>query len=213
MARAGWSMAALAFVAVGLSALIPLVGTVIIGPLAAIIIGAGAGWWASKLMGSGGAGRGAGAGSIAGLGAFLGAVVGTIVLFSIFGNNPQFQQQFQQGLNEAQQQNPEAQIPALNATAIAGAGGAVIGFCMGLFNIFLSMLGGLIAGAVYGRRDAPVAVAPIGGYVPDNTGIPQMTSQTPYPTQPDYNTRPFDPQPNDADDEHKARIYPDNEGR
>jgi hypothetical protein len=222
MARAGWSMAALALVATGLSALIPVIGTIIIGPLAAIIIGAGAGWWASKLAGAGTAGRGAGAGSIAGLGAFLGAIIGTVVLFSIFGNNPEFQQQFQEGLNEAQQQNPDAQLPALNPAAIAGAGGAVFGFCVGLFNIFLSMIGGLIAGLVYGNRGTTAAAAPVGGYVPQNSTLPQMTSQT------DYNTRPFPQQsselgdaggesnvrtyPSDSDD-NKARIYPDNDQR
>ncbi len=236
MARVGWSMAALALVVTLLSSLIPLLGTFIIAPLATIIIGAGAGWWASKRLGSGGAGRGAGAGSIAGLGAFLGTTIGTVIIFSIMGGNQGFQQQFLTALQDAQQQNPGTELPPIDRETLASAAAVIgggLGFCVGLFNIFLSMLGGLIAGAVYGKRDTP-AVAPVGAYVPENTGIPQMTSQAPYtgqthyggPTdsspQPDYTTRVMDPTANEEhnariypvdSDEHKTRIYPDDDKR
>src|ERR687885_2711883 len=106
MGRVGLSMAALALVTVALASLIPLVGVLLVAPLTAAIVGAGAGWWASKVLGYGTAGRGAGAGALAGLGALFGAAIGLAVLGALFGNNPEVQQGIQQGLKQAQEQNP-----------------------------------------------------------------------------------------------------------
>lgn len=153
MGRVGLTMAALAFVTVALSMLIPGLGAICIGPITAIAIGAGAGWWASKVLGGGTAGRGAGAGAIAGLGALFGAAVGLTVLLAIAGSNPEAQQGIQDLLEQTQQQNPDAQLPeGLNPAALLGAGGAIGGFCFGLFYLFLATIGGLIAGLIYGRN-------------------------------------------------------------
>ncbi len=191
MARAGWSMALLALVVTALSALIPLIGTFIIGPLATIIIGAGAGWWASKRLGSGGAGRGAGAGAIAGLGAFIGATIGTVIIFSILSGSPDGRAQISSILAQMQQEDPTLNQLSSDdlASAISVLGGG-LGFCVGLFNIFLAMIGGLIAGLVYGKRDTPpaVAAAPVGAY--DNATLPQMSGQPTYPEQQSYGTQP-----------------------
>ena len=101
MGRVGLTMAGLALVTVALSTLIPVIGSLVIAPLTALIIGAGAGWWASKVLGYGTAGRGAGAGAIAGLGALIGSVIGVVVLATIVGNSPEAQRQFQEGIENA----------------------------------------------------------------------------------------------------------------
>src|ERR671932_28354 len=117
MGRVGLTMAALALVTVALASLIPLVGALLVAPMTAAIVGAGAGWWASKVLGYGTAGRGAGAGTIAGIGALIGSVVGLAILAGIAGNSPQAQQQLNQILQNAQQQNPGRSVPNINAGA------------------------------------------------------------------------------------------------
>ena len=205
MGRVGLIMGVLALVAVALSNLIPGIGQILLAPLASIIIGAGAGWWASKVLGYGTAGRGAGAGAIAGIGALLGAVIGFTILLSIFGNTPAFQE----GLNQAQQQNPDAQLPEnLDPSTLLGLTGAAGGFCLGLFYLFLSTIGGLIAGLVYGRNRGPAVATPAGSY-PAGTS-PGFPSATTAPgTEPDRVARTY---PED-EDEGRARVYPADERR
>ena len=191
MARVGLIMALVAFIAVALTTLIPLVGSFLVAPLTALLVGAGAGWWASKVLGYGTAGRGAGAGAIAGIGALLGSVIGLVVLGAILGNSAEFQRNFQQGIEEARQQNPGAAVPNINARTIAAAGGGVAGFCFGLVDLFLSTIGGLIAGLIYGRNRGPQATTPVGSYSIPETHLPQATN-LPGTTS-----------------GHDARIYPD----
>ena len=190
MGRVGLSMAALALVTVALASLIPLVGVLLVAPLTAAIVGAGAGWWASKVLGYGTAGRGAGAGAIAGIGALIGSVVGLAILAASVGSSAQFQQQFNQALRNAQQQNPGTALPNINTGAVAAVGGIIGGFCFGFVDLFLSVIGGLIAGVVYGRNRGSATPVPAPGYPTGGTGLPQMT------------------QPPENNEEHGARIYP-----
>ena len=193
MARVGLIMAAVAFIVVALTSLIPLVGAFLVAPLAALAIGAGAGWWASKVLGGGSAGRGAGAGAITGVGALFGSVVGLALLAAMFGNsvgnNPDFQQQLQQGIEDAQEQNPDPQapdieIPEISGGAVTGAAGvvgAVGGFCFGLVDLLLAVLGGLLGGFIYGRNNPVMATAAPMGYPsssPPGGHIPAMGSTT-----------------------------------
>jgi hypothetical protein len=199
MGRVGLIMAALAFVTVALSMLIPGLGALCVGPLTALLIGSGAGWWASKVLGSGNAGRGAGAGAIAGLGALFGAAVGLTVLASIVGTDPQFQQQLQDQFA----QDPNVQLPeGFNPAALVGVGGAIGGFCIGLFYLVLAVIGGLIAGLVYGNRGA-TAATPMGGYP---AGQATYTAPGMEPNQGLRGTPPDDP-------DRGARIYPDDQRR
>lgn len=202
MGRVGLIMAGLALVTVALSSLIPIIGSFLVAPLTAIIIGAGAGWWASKALGGGSAGRGAGAGAIAGIGALIGSVIGLGllgVLFASSANDPAAQQEFQRQLEAAREQNPDAAVPDLDLSTIVAGASLIGGFCLGLFDLLLSTLGGLIAGIVYGRNRAP-AVAPAGGfpaaaYPAAGTSLPQITNTV------------------EPDREGGARIYPDDERR
>jgi hypothetical protein len=198
MGRVGLTMAALAFVTVALSMLIPGLGAICVGPITAIAIGAGAGWWASKTLGGGTAGRGAGAGAIAGLGALFGAAVGLTVLLAIAGNNPEVQQGILEGLEQAQQQNPDAQLPeGLNPAALLGAGGAIGGFCFGLFYLFLATIGGLIAGLIYGRNRGQT-MATAGAYPTEAATYPAPGMQS--------NLGPRDA--SFTESEGRARVYP-----
>lgn len=230
MARPALSMAALAFVAIALSMLIPVLGQFAVGPLAALLIGAGAGWWASKAMGGGTAGRGAGAGALAGLGALIGAALGLAILLGINGNrvtnNAEFRQTFEEQLEQQLEQqreaNPDATIPEIDpsdfgaaAGAIGGITGAVAGFCLGLGYLFLSTIGGLIAGVMYGRNRGPVPAMASGGYA---AGGYQPPYEPPPPGQaPAHLPRmsgtssdlPQMTNRSSTEQEHGARIYPD----
>ena len=196
MARVGLIMAGLALVTVTLSMLIPLLGWFIVAPLTALIIGAGAGWWASKVMGYGTAGRGAGAGTIAGIGALFGAVIGLVALALIAGNNPDLQREMNRAMETVREQNPDQQIGDVPAGALLTATAVFFGGCIGLVNLFLSLLGGLIAGIVYGRNRGPAPVAATPGMYPAGT-LPPDVGQTTVKLE----------------SEHGARIYPDDQRR
>jgi hypothetical protein len=194
MARVGLIMAGLALVTVTLSMLIPLLGWFIVAPLTALTIGAGAGWWASKVMGYGTAGRGAAAGTLAGLGALFGAVIGLVILALIAANNPELQREMNRAMDTVREQNPDQNIGDIPAGALLTASAVLFGGCIGLINLFLSMLGGLIAGVIYGR----------------NRGAAVATSAGTYPGA---------PLPPDAgvttklDSEHTSQIYSDDQRR
>ena len=230
MARPALSMAALAFVAIALSMLIPVLGQLAVAPLAALLIGGGAGWWASKAMGYGTAGRGSGAGALAGIGALLGATIGLALLAgftgSQFTSNTEFQQQFQEQLEQQREANPDAEIPEIDpndfgavAGIAGGIGGTILGFCLGMVYLLLSTLGGLIGGVMYGRNRGPTP-AMAGGYSYEGSPPGGYQSQ-PYGSPPAGNTPGPFLQPSDSanlprmtnrpdvESEGGARIYPD----
>ncbi len=195
MARVGLIMAGLALVTVTLSMLIPLLGWFLVAPLTALIIGAGAGWWASKVMGYGTAGRGAGAGALAGLGALFGAVIGLVLLALLAANNPDLQREISSAMETVREQNPDQNIGDVPAAALLTVSAVLFGGCIGLVNLFLSMLGGLVAGVVYGRNRGP-AVATVGGTYPAGAPPLDVGRET-----------------TKLESEHGARIYPDDQRR
>ncbi len=195
MARVGLIMAGLALVTVTLSMLIPLLGWFLVAPLTALIIGAGAGWWASKVMGYGTAGRGAGAGALAGLGALFGAVIGLVLLALLAANNPDLQREISSAMETVREQNPDQNIGDVPAGALLTVTAVLFGGCFGLVNLFLSMLGGLVAGVVYGRNRGP-AVATVAGTYPAGTTLGGTGRET-----------------TKLESEHGARIYPDDQRR
>ena len=194
MARVGLIMALISLVLVALVTAIPFLGPVVLAPLTSLVLGAVAGWWVSRAMGYGTAGRGAGAGAIAGLGALIGSVIGLVLFASMLAQNPELQQSFQEGLEQARQEDPNADIPDLNVGALAAIGGSFAGFCFGLFDHFLATIGGLIAGAVSGRNRPPAMATPAASY--PAVGQP-MTGETVHLRE----------------SEGGARIYPDDQQR
>lgn len=207
MGRVGLIMALISLVVVALASIVPVLGTVVIAPLASLILGAVAGWWASKALGYGTAGRGAAAGAIAGTGALIGSVVGVLLLASIFaGSNPQLDQDFQRALEEARQQDPNAEIPDMSLGALAGLGGGIAGFCFGLFDLFLATIGGLIAGAVTGRNAQPPPATAGASY-------PQMSQSVPSSSYAQGNQAATGATVHLHESEGGARIYPDDQQR
>lgn len=213
MGRVGLIMGGLALVIVALSSLIPLIGSLVVAPLATILLGAGAGWWASKVAGIGTAGRGAGAGAITGLGALIGSGIGLVVLVMISANNPEVQRQIQEMMRTIQSENPDATMPdsAQLGTAMTAAG-AMLGFCVGLIDLFLATIAGLIAGLIYGRNRQPAAATLPGTY--SDLSLPRSDLPT---AQPDSGARIYDDTSTDRttnkleESDHQARIYPDDE--
>jgi hypothetical protein len=141
-------MASLAFVIVALATPFQLLG-VPLAPLAALVIGAAAGWLVSRRSGESAAGSGARAGAIVGAGALLGSVVGLAVLALFVGNIPEVQAYVQ-----TSEPNPEARIPTDWVAPLGALAGVVVGFLVGLFDLALSAVAGWIAGVFRGQSRA-----------------------------------------------------------
>ena len=153
MKRIGFITAGLAFIIVALLTPFEVAG-VPLAPVAAIIIGAAAGWWTSKTFVSTPE-RGASAGAIAGIGALLGSMIGLAVLALIIGSMPEVQE-----LICNSEPNPEARIPTEWIGPMAVVGGAIGGFMLGLIDLVLATVAGLFAALLYGRnRRTPTPVA------------------------------------------------------
>lgn len=187
-------LSVLTFIGGILIAFLPIINLVIAyGSLLAL--GYGAGYTAAKVSNApqgGGVGRGALAGTIAGIVNLLAMTILLGVLASLLTQLPGMQDIFAQ----AQAQNPgQPQVPITGG--LLGAGGAVAGFCFGLINLIIMLVGGLIGGAVW--KGAPQTV---GAQQYSNIGQNTYTMGTPPP--PGTYTPP-------TDDDTNARIYPDNQ--
>jgi hypothetical protein len=136
----------LAFVVVAVATPFELMG-IPLASIAAIAIGAIAGWRASKARGEGTAVRGAEAGAWAGVGALLGSIVGLAVLALIIGNIPEVQEAVR-----ASEPHPDARIPTNLIAPLAALGGVLGGFALGLIELALATVGGLVAALIYGRN-------------------------------------------------------------
>ncbi len=151
MDRNALPWAIVAFVVVGVLTPFELL-SVPLAPLAALIIGAGAGWFLASAHRARAAGSGARAGAIVGLGALLGSIVGLAVLALFVGNIPEIQTFVQNS-----EPHPEARIPADWVAPLGALAGLIVGFVVGVFDLALSALAGWIAGAVYGANHAAQA--------------------------------------------------------
>lgn len=143
MNRNTWILAALAFVIVALATPFQLLD-VPLAPIAALILGAGAGWWVSNTRGEHTAGSGVQAGALVGLGALLGSIFGLAVLALWIGNIPEVQTFVQNS-----EPHPEARIPTEWVAPLGALAGVVVGFIVGLFDLLVSAVAGGVAGAIY----------------------------------------------------------------
>lgn len=140
----GFRMGVLAVVIVGLVSLVPYVGWFLIAPIVALMIGAAAGRQAAAATRSGTTGAGAKAGAKVGVGALIGSIIGVTILGLVLVNIP--------GAPEfirSSEPHPEARIPYEWMTGLGALTGVVVGFFVGLFDLFLSFVGGLLAAWVY----------------------------------------------------------------
>ena len=138
---------------------IPIVGPLVCGPLAAALIGIGAGYFGVR-WGTADASVGTGvlAGAIAGVGALIGAVIFWLVAFSMLQSLPGFQEQIQE---RVQRQQPGAEIDPTQIDALVRIIGPILGLCFGIFNLLLALalgaLGGWLATRARARQMAPPA--------------------------------------------------------
>ena len=147
MKRIGFNLAIVAFVVVALVSLIPFLGSFVIAPLVVLGIGAMAGRQAAAAASSHEANEGAKAGSIVGIGALIGSVIGLTILVMFVANIPAVQEYIR-----TSEPHPEARIPYEWMVPAGGVMGAVTGFFVGLFDFVVALVGGLLAGAVYGHN-------------------------------------------------------------
>jgi hypothetical protein len=164
--KSGLIFALIGVVAVVGFSFIPVVGPLLCGPLAAALIGIGAGYFAVHWgAADAGIGRGVAAGAIAGVGALIGAVIFWLIAFSMLQSLPGFQEQIQEGV---QRQQPGAQIDPTQIDALVRVIGPVLGLCFGIFNLLLALalgaLGGWLATRARTRQMAPPTApqAPLG---------------------------------------------------
>jgi hypothetical protein len=138
-----WLLAALAFVIVALATPFQLLD-VPLAPIAALVLGAVAGWWVANRRGEHTAGSGVQAGALVGLGALLGSIFGLAVLALWIGNIPEVQTFVQNS-----EPHPEARIPTEWVAPLGALAGVVVGFIVGLFDLLVAAVAGGVAGAIY----------------------------------------------------------------
>ncbi len=139
-------LAIAAFVVVALLTPFELFG-VPLAPLAAIVMGALAGWWVSSTRPEHTAGSAARAGAGVGLGALLGSIAGLAVLALWIGNIPEVQAFVQNS-----EPHPEARIPTDWVAPLGALAGVVTGFFAGVIDLALAWIAGWIAGIVNNRN-------------------------------------------------------------
>jgi hypothetical protein len=139
-------LAVAAFVVVALLTPFELFG-VPLAPLAAIVFGAGAGWWVAATRPEHTAGNAARAGAWVGLGALLGSIIGLAVLALWIGNIPEVQ-----AFIQSSEPHPEARIATDWIAPLGALAGVIIGFFAGIVDLVLSWIAGWIAGMVTTRN-------------------------------------------------------------
>ena len=154
----------LIFALVGIAAVagfsfIPYVGALLCGPLAAALVGVGAGYYGVRWSPpTAGVGTGVLAGAIAGVGALLGSVLFWLVVFAIARSMPEFDQM----LDEALRQQPNAQLDPSTVDTIFNVLGPILGICFGIINLVLALALGALGGWLAVRnRPQPGAVPTI----------------------------------------------------
>ena len=155
--KAGLIFGAIGLIVVLAVAFIPAIGPLICGPLVAVIIGVIAGFYGVRWSaGTPGISRGVLAGTLAGVGTLLGAVIAYTILFGMVRSNPIFQEQIQ----EALRQQPDAQIDPAALDTIIGIAGPAVGFCFGILNLLIARAFGALGGWL-ALRNRPQPAPPI----------------------------------------------------
>ena len=146
MNRNTFLLAVLALVAVCLATPLQLLG-IPLAPIVALVLGAIAGWWISSVRGRGTAEGGVVSGAIVGLGALIGSIIALAVVALFIGNIPEVQQ-----LIQSSEPHPEARLPSNLIAPLALLSGVLGGFMLGIADMVLAALSGMIAGVIYGHR-------------------------------------------------------------
>jgi hypothetical protein len=136
----GWAWPAGAFVLVLAATLLPKIRVGVAAPLAALLIGAGAAWWARSTAPSS-LGRSAAAGAVTGIGALLASMVAFTILGFAFGSSPEIQE-----FVRTSEPDPEARIPYPWIAPLGAVFGVLVGLGFGLLNLVLATIGGVLVG-------------------------------------------------------------------
>lgn len=158
MVKPGLIFAAIGVIAVIIFSFTPLIGPFLCGPVAALLAGAGAGYFGARWSParSGGV-AGALAGAIAGVGSLLGAVISWIILLAIAQAMPDYQEQLQEMLR----QQPNNQLTPSDMNTLIMLVGPLMGLCFGVVNLLASLASGALAGRLTARgRPQPRPPAP-----------------------------------------------------
>lgn len=196
----------------GAGAIVALIGSTLLpipclGFLSVLALGMGAGYTANKVMNSARdrrIGRGATAGAIGGVLALVGTVIAVLIALNLPGTQAAIQEQLAANPDLGDAGIDPAQLTSL----ISGAGGIVGGFCGGLINLVVMVVGGLL-GSLFWKGAALTAdyvpaggsaaynQPPTGGYIPPSGGAQQYTTPpagtTPGGQEPEGGARVYDP--------------------
>ncbi len=117
---------------------VPLIGVHILAPCAALVIGVAAAWWLLQSPGHT-ISQATALAAIAGVGALLASVVAFVFLGTLLGNAPAIQE-----LIRNSEPHPEARVPYEWIPGLAAGLGGLVGFGIGILNLLLATVGGLI---------------------------------------------------------------------
>jgi hypothetical protein len=145
-------MAVLALAVVALISLIPYIGAFVFAPVVALVIATVAGRHAARMATSSPATAATKAGALVGVGALAGAVIGLGALVLVVVNIPGVQE-----FIRASEPNPEARLPYEWIMPIGALAGIIVGAIVGLFDLALSVVAGLVAGWMHNQNHAQAA--------------------------------------------------------
>jgi hypothetical protein len=154
----------LLFALVGLVCVIAFSFIPIGGPLwgvpVAAVLGASAGYFGVRWSAENASiGKGMLAGAIAGVGALIGSVIGWLVAISRVQSIPGFQELMQE---QMRRQQPDAQFSSDQINMIIAITGPVLGLCLGIFSLLLSLGLGALGGWLAARRPTRQPAPPMG---------------------------------------------------
>ncbi len=148
LVKSGLIFGLIGVVAVIIFSFTPLIGPFLCGPVAAVLAGAGAGYFGARWSPARSGGiAGALAGVIAGVGSLIGAVISWIILLAIAQAMPEYQEQLQEILR----QQPNNQLTPEDMNTLIMLVGPVMGLCFGVLNLLASLASGALAGWLTAR--------------------------------------------------------------
>jgi hypothetical protein len=155
--KSGLIFALIGIVAVAGFSFIPYVGALLCGPLAAALVGIGAGYYGVRWSPpTAGVSTGVLAGAIAGIGGLVGSLIFWLLIFAIVRSMPEFEQVIDQAL----QQQPNAQISSSEMKTLLNLVGPLLGICFGIINLLLALGLGALGGWLSVRNRSRQALGP-----------------------------------------------------
>jgi hypothetical protein len=140
MAKWVWFLGAFAVV-LG-ATFVPVMGADILASGLSLLLGVAAAWWLLRTPGHTPV-QATTLSAIVGLGTLLASVVAFVVLGMVLGNVPAIQE-----LVRNSEPHPEARVPYDWIPGLGAALGGLVGFGIGIVNLLLATIGGLITGLI-----------------------------------------------------------------